>query len=387
MTIRVLTVLDSLGGGGIETTLLRCLPGLLDAGVIVDVCVHEVGGELEDEYLAYGARVVRIPKTGNIARNAMDLARTASRLKADIIHTRMGYRAAGPVLASRLSGTKAIVSLHSTDPGLDRWKQSIGGRIVRAAWLKANRAIVDVLAPPIVGHSRATLDAYSPGWERATAGSYFLVLNGVVDHSSVVRLTKECARSMAGIPIMAEAVLLSIGGMRPGKNQEYLVRMMQLVLRQVPKAMLVIVGDGERRPIVEQAIVDAGLLNAVRLVGFQQDVQPYLQSADLFVSGSLHEGFGNALVEAQAAMLPAIASDIPGHREALAPVYHPDMLTLRDVSTDAQKIVARLRMSQGARSELAHSAFAYVSATYSINGMVDRLVKLYRKVLRVGEAG
>lgn len=380
MTIRVLTVLDSLGGGGIETTLLRCLPGLQREGIALDVCVHRRGGALESEFLRHGVQVAAIRSTANIHQNAKDIRRMVDEWQTDVIHTRMGYRAGGPVIAGRRAGRPVVVSLHSTDPGLDGWKREAWRRTLRAWWLSANRAIVDRATVTVLGHSIANLDAYDPYWRDGLPGRYRHVPNGVIDrgaskwnesHDPVL------LRQRLGIPTQRTPVLCCVGGMRPGKNQEYLVSLLPRIRKRWPEVLLLLVGDGERRSVVLAAAAELG--DTVHCVGFQPDSVSYMRAADMVVSPSLHEGLGNALIEAQAVGTPVIASAIPAHCEALAPVYHMDMLTLDDPDGDADKILARLATPKAVRDAMAAQAQQYVHTHFMLSRMVEDLVSVYRE--------
>ena len=67
------------------------------------------------------------------------------------------------------------------------------------------------------------------------------------------------------------------------------------------------------RPAVEQAIREHALEARVRLVGALADVRPWLAAADAFALPSASEGMSNSLLEAMAAALPIVTSDVPGN--------------------------------------------------------------------------
>ena len=73
-----------------------------------------------------------------------------------------------------------------------------------------------------------------------------------------------------------------------------------------------LIGDGERRSIIEQCIKDNKLEDRVLLLGIRSDIPSLLKSVDVVVQSSHWEGFGLAAVEGMAAGKPVIASDVEG---------------------------------------------------------------------------
>jgi glycosyltransferase involved in cell wall biosynthesis len=97
--------------------------------------------------------------------------------------------------------------------------------------------------------------------------------------------------------------------------------------------ILVLVGDGPDRKSLE-SLVRQLCPGRVVFAGYQQDPLPWLAAADVFVLPSLFEGMPGALIEAMAAGLPCVATDIPGNRDLvidretglLVPVRSPEEL-------------------------------------------------------------
>ncbi len=100
-----------------------------------------------------------------------------------------------------------------------------------------------------------------------------------------------------------------IGGFNEEKNHQFLVAIFAELLTQNLNLHLLLIGDGPLRKNIEQQVSKLGLKNNVTFTGVQQNIVPFLKIMDVFAFPSHFEGLGLAVVEAQAAGLPVIASD------------------------------------------------------------------------------
>lgn len=96
----------------------------------------------------------------------------------------------------------------------------------------------------------------------------------------------------------------------PVKNHPFMLEILRELKKQIPETILLFVGDGHRRPIVEKAVKEQGLEDSVIFTGMRPDVNRLMQGMDAFLFPSLFEGLGLAAVEAQAMGLPVFASDV-----------------------------------------------------------------------------
>lgn len=106
-------------------------------------------------------------------------------------------------------------------------------------------------------------------------------------------------------------VIVSIGRLANQKAFDILLRAFPLVTKDTP-ARLLIFGEGENRPALEEQIRQLGLEKDVRLMGFVANPYPYLTHASVFVLPSRWEGLPTVLVEALYLGAPIVATDCPG---------------------------------------------------------------------------
>ncbi|MET0240900.1 MAG: glycosyltransferase [Sphingobium sp.] len=107
-------------------------------------------------------------------------------------------------------------------------------------------------------------------------------------------------RMSSGINIVAA------GRLTPQKNFDLLIDSIKLIKHDV---FLRILGDGPLRQDLENKVKDLGLEKVVHFEGFQDDIYPYLEKADLFILSSDFEGFSSVIVEAFSAGTPVISTD------------------------------------------------------------------------------
>ncbi|MBM4004847.1 MAG: glycosyltransferase family 4 protein [Planctomycetes bacterium] len=159
-----------------------------------------------------------------------------------------------------------------------------------------------------------------------------------------------------GVHDLAPVVLFT-GRLHAGKGLHDLIRAWPVVLQSHPEARLWLIGEGPERDALFEMIVDAGLRGQVLMPGAFDDVQDLLAAADLFVLPSYQEGLSIALLEAMAAGVPTVASDIPGNRALirhgvdglLCPAGNPSLLAATIVDALTDRVPARTRAAEARR--------------------------------------
>jgi len=105
------------------------------------------------------------------------------------------------------------------------------------------------------------------------------------------------------------SVLAHVGRFSPPKNQEYSLKIINLLNQKGLKVVLLFIGDGDRKQFILQKAKEYKITNNIRFVGRRQDVSKLMQFADCLVLPSLNEGLPTVAVECQAAGTPMILSD------------------------------------------------------------------------------
>lgn len=166
---------------------------------------------------------------------------------------------------------------------------------------------------------------------------------------------------------------VSVGRLVPIKGMDRLIRAWAAVRGERPGARLAIVGDGPERERLAELIGELGLDESVVLAGWQDPV-PYLASTECFALLSRNEGMGRAVVEALAAGLPCVVSNVCGLAELVDDAVGA-VVEAGDAPAVAAALLKRRDAGIGARAKARARA-------YGEDVMVERLETLYRELLR-----
>jgi glycosyltransferase involved in cell wall biosynthesis len=117
------------------------------------------------------------------------------------------------------------------------------------------------------------------------------------------------ARKKFGLP-EDTIVAVTTGRIHWAKGWPFLLESFKLFLDRFPKSLLIFLGDGAEREVLEQQALALGLQESVIVAGYQSPpaIAAYLQASDLFVMGSIKEGWSTVLLEALACHLPIVTT-------------------------------------------------------------------------------
>jgi glycosyltransferase involved in cell wall biosynthesis len=142
-----------------------------------------------------------------------------------------------------------------------------------------------------------------------------------------------------------------------------------------PRAVLALAGRSEETgAAVRQLADELGIAPSVRFLGAIDDVSGLYAASDLYVHSSTSEGLPNAVLEAMAAGLPVVATDLPGIREAVGPGGLAQLVPPNAPARLAQQL-ARLFADPGLRGELGKSAARRIHDELSATRMCETMVR------------
>jgi glycosyltransferase involved in cell wall biosynthesis len=174
--------------------------------------------------------------------------------------------------------------------------------------------------------------------------------------------------------------VVTVANLRPEKNHETLIAAAAILAPVHPDVRYQIVGDGSRRAELEALARARGVDRIVEFLGHRDDIPELLAAGDLFVLPSRSEAFPNGAIEAMAAGLPVVASDVGGLRDLivhgrtglLVPPANPEALAAAIGALVTGPAQARA-IGDAGRNE--------VRSRYSFERMVAAFDTLYQSAL------
>ena len=140
--------------------------------------------------------------------------------------------------------------------------------------------------------------------------------------------------------------LISVGRLHPVKDFETLIRVFDLVQKEVENATLTIVGGGDELVNLKRLINELGLDNKVKITGMvgKEEVQQYMLKSDIYVMTSLTECFPMVLLEASSVGLPLVSFDVPvGPKAIIEEGKNGYLIENRNIEDMANKVVELLK--------------------------------------------
>jgi glycosyltransferase involved in cell wall biosynthesis len=143
--------------------------------------------------------------------------------------------------------------------------------------------------------------------------------------------------------------------------------------------LFIIVGDGEQKKHIEK-IVRIENLNNVMLLGSKDNVNDYLFVSDLFLSTSLWEGMPYSLIEASAAGLPIIASNVTGNNEVVQNEENGFLFELDQPEFAAEKII-EISKSRKLQSKFNQNSLKVFNEKFVLTDMIKKMIDIYDNLI------
>ena len=326
---RLTHVVENLNRGGLERVVIDLVRAQRELGYDCEVvCLFEAGS-LAAEVTAAGIPVHACDKRGGLDLGAIARLRGhLRRHRTQVLHTHNAVAHYHAVAAAMGLGIRRTVNTRhgmgvQQAGGRREWlfRRTLGRTDVVATVCEAARR--DVLAQGLIPAAKVVaipngirLDAFEPAHDAARAA-----------------LVREL-----GLP-QGTRLIGAVGRLNWAKDPVSLVRAFRAVRERHPATALVWIGDGALRTEVEAAATAEAVADRVILLGDRSDVPRLLTGLDLYAMSSLTEGYSIALLEACAAGLPIVATDVGGNGEIVRDGVNGLLVPARDPQSLAQALI------------------------------------------------
>ena len=376
--IRVARVIARLNIGGPAQHAILLTAGLdrtRFATTIITGVVGQGEGDFSGLARARGVDPVVIPELGRAIRPGRDLTalvklvRLFRALRPDIVHTHTAKAGTLGRLAAWL--TRVPVKVHT-----------FHGHVLDGYFSPAvTRVFVGMERALARGTDRLVTVSPRLRTELLTMGI------GRPDQVEVIplgldleRFRRACPRAPALRPALSIAsgvpLLGIVGRLVPIKDHPTLFQAMALLQTSNPPVHLAVVGDGEERARLEELAGRLGLGHRIHFLGWRTDLETILREVDVVLCTSKNEGTPVALIEAMAAGVPVLSTDVGGVADLVAHGETGWLVRPGDPPSLAEAI-RHLLGDEALRARLAAAGSAVALERHGVEGLIRRVETLY----------
>lgn len=306
-SVQVLHVVGGMDRGGVETWLMHVLRNIDREQYRFDFMVSATKPcAFDDEIRTLGSKIISCPHPQlpvQYARHFMQLVKENGPY--DVIHSHVHHFSGFIVMLAKILGIKGRITHSHNDTRVV--EQDVG--MSRKAYLITMEQMIRLFSTHGFACSGdAAVSLYGKEWK--TDPSRNCLYCGVDLTPFRTSIDAKQLRNELNIP--GDALIIGhVGRFSKQKNHAFLIKVFAALCKKEPNARLLLVGDGALRESIENKVSDLNLSEKVIFAGVRPDIPRLMLGAmDIFLFPSLYEGLGLVLVEAQAASLPCIMSDV-----------------------------------------------------------------------------
>ena len=361
----ILHLIETGGPGGAERIFL-------DLGEHLDTRYDSIigllkAGWLSSQAMMRGLRLVMIDARslgdlGILAR----LVRLIRQYEVALIHAHEFYMSGIGALASRLTGVPLVITVHGKGYYPERRRRRM---IYRLAAAQAKGVVA-------VSQDLREFFCRTVGFPEKDVR---IIYNGIQCRPFSHMMRDPLLLESAGIPTDA-TIIGTVGNLYLVKGHVYLIRAARIILQYHPDVHVVILGRGAEESVLRAEAKALGIDDRIHLLGYREDASRWLAAMNVFTLPSLSEGLPLSLLEAMAAGVPAVVTDVGGMPEIVRDGETGLIVPARNPEAMAKQILHLLDDSSLAAT-LAAAGQKEVRQRFSLDAMLEQYASLYQEVL------
>lgn len=368
MKINILYIIWSLDVGGAERIVVSLAKYINKDKYNPIVCCLNYKGKLAEELEGIGIKVIALDKKPNIDLSIIPkLIRVIKEHRIHIVHTHLWTADFWGRIAAKIAGVPVVIStIHS----VDFWKPKI--------FMFADK-ILSIFTDNIIAISQEVKKFYVEK-VKISARKMITIYNGI-DLEKFHSVTTDKNVRLRELGIIANGRVIGIiGRLVELKGHKVFLDMMNILKRRYPDIKGIIIGDGLLREELVSRIKELKLEKNVILTGLRSDIPEMLNIIDVLVSCSDYEGLPMVVLEAMGMGKPVVATAVGGNYEVVDDGKTGFLVTSRDASAMAEKVV--LLLEDNARLiSMAEAAREKVKNLFSLEKMIKETEEIYFKTL------
>lgn len=381
--IRVLHVITRMTRGGAQENTLATVRGLQKKGYEAALLTGPSWGkegEILSNALAEGLRVAILPE---LIRNIhpwkdfvafLKLTSWLAKNRYAIIHTHTSKAGFLGRLGARFSKIPVVIHTphgHVFHSYFSPWKEKLFLALERDAAKHTDRLIALT--------QRCREEHLKLGVGNS---AQWLTISSGVDQKEFRDRTNPRETILASFGIAPDRKLVGfVGRLAPVKGARFLIEALPEIVKEIPSAHCLMVGDGEERTTLEARVQELDLEERVTFAGHRSPAADLISVFDVLVVPSLNEGMGRVIVEAGLLTKAVIGTNVGGIPD-LIQGGETGILVERRNPGEIAKSVVRLLRDPGHSKQLGERLRAKVLAGFTEEIMVEKIDRLYQEVLR-----
>lgn len=361
--IRVLHVVGKMGLGGAESRLVDLARFADKSKFYFDFCVF-ADGDYDDQVRKFGCGIVKCRLTRNIFSFSRQFRELLKKGRYDAIHCHIHQFSGVPLrIAAKEGIAKRIMHLRTTKGFHHNNLYRICYNGLMSSWIKK-------YATRIAAVSESAAEAYlGANWRQDKRAE--VIYNGID-----VELFGNCSDRVSvlaefGIPGDSK-VVVHVGNFRPAKDHKTLIESAATVVAKEKNVHFLLVGSGDLMEQSRKLAIEKGLEGQIHFAGSRRDVPRLLLASDCFVFTSRWEGLPGAVLEAIAAGLAVVASDIGPVREIASQSDQVHLVSVGNAAEFAQKTTTILTNLDNYKSSPGQ-----IPERFGFENYVQKMLSLY----------
>lgn len=325
------------------------------------------GTTIDQQLESYGARVVyhSARKLWSPAR-FWRLLRFLRNEKFDVVHTHLPYANILGTVAGRLAGIPVIASIRSAKD--DNWGRFYNQRQFLET-LVLRHLTHKIMA---VGHATAAAHQHRVRSKKIEPVPNALNIQTPLPSGQRERIRAE----LVGDP--SRSLLISVGRLVEQKGYSVLLKAFASLHRKHPTAALLIAGDGPLKEELNAEIEVLKLQKHVWMLGTRFDIAQLLAASDIYISSSHYEGLSVAILEAMAAGLPVVATDV--NDTPLVVVQGTGYIVPPNDPASMAASISSLLADTSLRHTFGAAARAFIQEKHNPSTWIEKILSLYEDV-------
>lgn len=378
--MKVLFLIDTLEVGGAEKSLLELAKRFKRTTPVI--CQIYQGDRLKRDFLDAGISVVSlgIPHGYHLYRATRVVKAVVKKEQPDLIHATLWKAGLVGRLAARSTGVPLVDSFVNDTYAPIRWQHSSRGARMKLKAIQAADRVTARWVTRFLAISEAISDTNASAL-RIPRNKVEAIYRGRDPKSFAPSSDADSQKLRESLSLSgADRVFLNVGRLLRRKGQDELVNAVHSLRNQFPQTRVLIAGEGNYKPQLQQRIDSLGLQANVILLGQRNDIPALLNMADYFVFPSHYEGLGGAIIEAMLAGKPIVATDIPAVRELISNKQHGLLVPPAD-SPALQTAMEWLLQHPEDAAEMGRKARERAVSNFAIDKIVEQTESFYERVL------